>query len=116
MSAVFREIAVEFGGKEYTFTPSNKLLRKIDAGLSPQTLLGLMGTMNGKELPIYGIAYVVSEFIKAGGGDATEDDVIFELQADLRDNNGKGVRPLVASIADALSPPDAVKNHPSPAE
>ena len=115
MSAVFREIAVEFGGKEYTFTPSNKLLRKIDAGLSPNTLLGVVSTMSGEQLPLYDIAFIVSKFIEAGGGSVDEEQVLAELYADLQENNGEGIQPMVKAIADVISPPDAVKNHPSPA-
>ena len=110
MSAVFREIAVEFGGKEYTFTPSNKLLRKIDAGLHPLTMYGLIGSMDGVQLPIYGIAYVASEFVKAGGGNISEDQMVGELYADLRDNKGEGVKAFIAAIGAAVTPEREGKN------
>lgn len=114
--AVFREIEVEFDGKAYTFTPSNKLMRRIDAGLHPLTLLGVVGTMDGANVPLPSIAYIISEFIQAGGGDSTEDDVIAALYDDLATNNGNGIGPLVQAIGACIAPPDdAVKNSPAPA-
>ena len=102
MSAVFREIAVEFGGKEYTFTPSNKLLRKIDAGLSPNTLLGVVSTMSGEQLPLYDIAFIVSKFIEAGGGSVDEEQVLQSFMPTCRKTTVKGSgqwsRPLLTSF------------------
>lgn len=113
--AVFREVTIEFDGAEYTFTPSNKLLRRIDAGLSPQTLLGVVGTMDGANVPLPAIAYVVSEFVREGGGDVSEDDVLSELYEDMQSNGGRGIHPLVEAIGVCISPPgDAVKNSPAP--
>jgi len=117
MSKVFRDIQIEWNGEKYTFTPSNRLLRKIDAGLSPNTILGVANTMSGQQLPLYDIAYIVSEFIAAGGGDTSEEDVLAELYDDLAQNNGEGIAPLVAAIGQAISPPggDAGKNQQAPA-
>lgn len=114
---VFRDISIKFGGKSYTFTPSNRLLRNIDAGMAPQTIMGMVGRMNGEQLPIYDIAFVVSEFIKAGGGSVSEDAVLAELFDDLQSNEGKGIGPLVEAIAQAITPPgDAAKNRQAPAK
>lgn len=114
--AVFRELKVEFAGEVYKFTPSNKLLRRIDAGLHPLTLLGVVGTMDGANVPLPAIAYIVSEFVAEGGGSISEDDVLAELYSDLTGNNGEGIGPLVAAIGECIAPPsDAVKNSPAPA-
>lgn len=115
MSHVFRDISIAFDGKTYVFTPSNRLMRRIDAGLSPNTLLGVIGTMNGQQLPLYDIAYIVSEFIAAGGGKVSEDDVLAELMADLQETQGAGIRPMIEAIASAIAPPgDAEKKSPAP--
>lgn len=101
-----REITIEFQEAEYKFTPSNKLLRKIDADLHPQTLFGVLSQFDGKQAPLPAIACIVSHLLNAGGGDFTEDDVLQELYIDTRDNNGAGVIPLVEAIGACLSIPD----------
>lgn len=115
--SVFREITVEFGGSEYTFSPSNKLLRRIDAGLTPQTLFGVLNQMDGREAPLPALAYIISELLNAGGGKFTEDDVLGELYDDVLNNNAEGIRPLVAAIAECLTLPigeKQSKNSPAP--
>jgi len=117
MGKVFREVSIEFDGETYRFTPSNKLLRRIDAGLAPQTLLGVVGTMDGKNVPLPALSFVIAEMIQEGGGDVDEDDVLAELYDDLATNNGNGIGPLVMSIGECITPPgDPAKNLPAPAK
>jgi len=115
MAGVFRETRIELDGQEYWFTPSNKFLRRIDAGLAPQTLLGVVSTMDGRNVPLPALAFIISEMVKEGGGNADEDDVLASLYDDLTNNSGNGIGPLVQSIGDCITPPDAAKNHPAPA-
>lgn len=115
--SVFREVRIELDGQEYWFTPSNKFLRRIDAGLAPQTLLGVVGTMDGKNVPLPALAYVISEMVREGGGDVDEDDVLASLYDDLTNNNGDGIGPLVLCIGECITPPGAAeKNLPAPAQ
>jgi hypothetical protein len=115
--SVFREVRIELDGKEYWFTPSNKFLRRIDAGLAPQTLLGVVGTMDGKNVPLPALAYIISEMVQEGGGNADEDDVLASLYDDLTNNGGNGIGPLVQCIGDCITPPGAAeKNLPAPAQ
>ena len=116
MAGVFRETRIELDGKEYWFTPSNKFLRRIDAGLAPQTLLGVVSTMDGRNVPLPALAFIISEMVREGGGNADEDDVLASLYDDLTNNNGNGIGPLVQAIGDCITPPDAAKNHPAPAK
>lgn len=116
MAGVFRETRIEYDGKEYWFTPSNKFLRRVDAGLAPQTLLGVVATMDGRNVPLPALAFIISEMVKEGGGDVDEDDVLGELYADLQHNSGNGIGPLVQAIGDCITPPDAEKNLPAPAK
>lgn len=115
MAGVFRETRIELDGKEYWFTPSNKFLRRIDAGLAPQTLLGVVSTMDGRNVPLPALAFIISEMVREGGGNADEDDVLASLYDDLTNNNGNGIGPLVQAIGDCITPPDAAKNQPAPA-
>lgn len=116
MAGVFRETRIELDGKEYWFTPSNKFLRRIDAGLAPQTLLGVVSTMDGRNVPLPALAFIISEMVREGGGNADEDDVLASLYDDLTNNNGNGIGPLVQAIGDCITPPDAEKNLPAPAK
>lgn len=117
MSKVFREVRIEWDGVEYTFTPSNKMLRRIDAGLAPQTLLGVVHVMDGANVPLPALSYAISEMIAEGGGDVDEDDVLAGLYEDLEQNEGAGIAPLVQAIGDCVTPPSsAVKNFPAPAK
>jgi hypothetical protein len=113
MAGVFRETRIEYDGKEYWFTPSNKFLRRVDAGLAPQTLLGVVATMDGRNVPLPALAYIISEMVKEGGGDVDEDDVLGELYADLTNNNGNGIGPLVQAIGDCITPPDIASKNPT---
>lgn len=115
--SVFREVRIELDGNEYWFTPSNKLLRRIDAGLAPQTLLGVIGTMDGRNVPLPALAYIISEMVREGGGKVDEDAVLQSLYDDLTTNNGEGIAPLIQCIGDCITPPGASeKNLPAPAK
>lgn len=103
--SVFREVTIDYGGASYTFTPSNRMLRRIDAELSPQTLLGVLNVMDGNQVPLPALALVISEMVKEGGGDVTEDDVLVELYRDVQQNEGKGIKPLVQVIGACVTPP-----------
>lgn len=115
--SVFREVTIEFGGEEYRFTPSNKLMRRIDGELFPQTLFGVLNQMDGQQAPLPALALIISMMLNEGGGEFTEDDILKELYDDILNNNGNGVRPLVESIAACITMPDAPEgNGGSPAK
>lgn len=112
---VTREVEIEWDGETYFFAPTNKLLRRIDAGLAPQTVLGILGLMDGQNVPLPALAYILSEMIQAGGGDVDEDDVLAGLYDDMQNNEARGIGPLMAAMAEAISPPSgAGKNLPAP--
>lgn len=74
--AVFRELVIEWEGKKYDFTPSNKFLRRVDREVS---LAGLSIRAERGEAPIFDMAFVVSEILREAGADMSEDDVIEEI-------------------------------------
>lgn len=129
MSKVFREIQIEFDGVSYTITPSNKLLRRIDSGLTPATVLSTLAQVErvgraaaadpnsaeAMQFPFSGLAYIVAELISAGGGNIDEDDVYVGLMDDMQENEARGVFPLVEALGSIVSPPSSVvKNSPAP--
>lgn len=103
--SVFREVKVEFGGKEYVFTPSNKLLRRIDAELYPQTMFTILGQLDGTQAPLPGLACIVANMLNAGGGEFTEDEILLELLDDVQNNGGRGVAPLGEAIGQCVGVP-----------
>ena len=129
MAKVSRESAIEYDGVQYVFTPSNRLLRRIDAGLAPQTHMSVLAqlqsaaeeaksdTMAGAKVPFSALAYIMSEMISEGGGDVSEDDVYGEIMDDMTNNGGKGLPGLIEAVIETVSPPErVVKNSPSPAK
>lgn len=103
--SISREITIEFDGRNYTFTPSNKLLRKIDSQLYPQTIFGVLNQLDGQQAPLPALALIISELLNAGGGEFTEDDILHHLYDDIRENGGKGILPLAMAITDSLTLP-----------
>lgn len=115
--AITREIQIEWDGQVYTFSPSNRLLRRIDAGLAPQTVLGVLNLMDGSNVPLPALAYIIAEMIQAGGGDVDEDDVLAGLYDDMQNNGAKGIGPLMEALGQAIAPPPrAVKNPQAPSQ
>lgn len=115
---VFREVVIEFGDNQYTVTPSNKLLRKIDAELSPQSLFGVLSSLGGQSnVPLPALALIIQQLLNSGGGNFTEDDILVELLNDVQSNNGNGIRPLVEAIAQCLAVEGvSEKNSASPSQ
>lgn len=111
MAKVKREVSIEYDGETYTFEPSNRLMRRIEADMYPMTLGGLVSCMKAEQVPLPTLAFVFSEFIKAGGGSVDEDSVY----ADLIQSEGRDIVGLIHAIDEVLTPPDyAAKNLPAP--
>lgn len=100
---VFRDVTIEYKGQEYTVTPSNKLLRRIDAELAPQSLFGVLGGLSGNNVPLPALALIIQQLLNAGGGKFTEDEILSDLLTDVQHNQGEGIRPLVEAVAACLA-------------
>lgn len=96
------EISITYGGEVLHFTPSNRLLRRLDAELAPETFLGVLSRMDGKEAPLPSIAFILSFFINAAGGEADEDTLFSELLDDVNNNNGEGLSAILSSLTGML--------------
>lgn len=108
--AVFREAVIEWAGEEYTFTPSNRLLRRIDREVPLTEYMGKSQT--GLRIP--DTAFIVATFIRAGGGEVDEDEIAATLFEDVGANNGKGYFAITAAIVTALVPSIGDKKKPQP--
>lgn len=103
---VFREITIEWGGEEYVFTPSNKLLRRIEGqGVNIAVLMhGLaVGPISAPSL-----AFVAAEFLKAGGAVVTEDEVFGYIMTATQCQ----IDAIATSVATAITPVEPNEKKP----
>jgi hypothetical protein len=103
---VFRDITIEWQGDEYVFTPSNKLLRRIEGqGVNIAVLMhGLaVGPISAPSL-----ALVASEFLKAGGAVVSEDDVFAYIMTGTQGQIDK----LATAVAMAITPQEPEEKKP----
>lgn len=109
MAGVFNEVEISWKGKTYFFTPSNRLLRRIEGQLAPSSLTDVINRISEGKPPISEAAFIIAEFLKAGGADnsvADEDAIYGEIVADFERNQGKGFLLLCEAIMLAISPSD----------
>ena len=95
MSA-FREMSVEWEGKRYTFSPSNKFLRRIDREVS---LASLASRAERGEAPIFDMAFVIAEILLEAGVETDEDEVIAII---TDEDEGARAQYLVGLINDLM--------------
>jgi len=107
--SVFREASVEFKGEDYVFTPSNKMLRRIEAGLAPNTLYGTLSQMQQGQVPLPSLAYILWEFLREAGARVDEDEVFGELSRMLMTGDQNAVLPVVELIAACVTPNAALE-------
>lgn len=76
MMTVFREAKITWADKEYTFTPSNRLIRRIEREVP---LMWVQMQFASQNVPISSIAYIATEVMRAAGADVSEDEMFAEL-------------------------------------
>ncbi|QDP54150.1 MAG: hypothetical protein GOVbin4685_10 [Prokaryotic dsDNA virus sp.] len=114
---VFRDIEMEYDGKSYTVTPSNRLLRKIEGELSPSSLTDMIARIGSAKPPVSEVAFVVSEFLKAGGAEKVDEDQMYvDLMGDLMSNEGKVFAAMTEALVVAISPVDAPAKKQKPSK
>lgn len=99
--SVFREIEIEWGGKAYVVTPSNRLLRRIEGqGIS---IVSVLNRISAQQPPVSEMALIVATFLQSGGCEVTEDEIYASMMtAELDDPQGLAV--LAGLIAEAVMP------------
>jgi len=103
---VFRDLDIEWRGQVVTVTPSNRVLRRIEGqGIS---LVRMLQRVHEGNPPVSEICYVVSELLRTGGAEVTEDEVYQEAMAAM-ESDANALAKLAVTVAEAISPvqPDA---------
>lgn len=104
--AVFREMVITWKGKDYTLTPSMRLMRSIEMGDISFTDIAIR-TSRGRP-PISHIAFVLSKMLQAAGAVVTEEDVYEELVTGEQDS----VTALIGAVLAAFSPSENKAKNP----
>lgn len=105
--AVFREMTIAWQGKEYTFTPSMRLMRSIEMGDISFTDIAVR-TSQGRP-PISHIAFVLAKMLQSAGAKVTEEDVYGELVSGEQD----AVTTLISAVLTAFSPSEGKPKNPA---
>jgi len=108
--SVFRDHEISWMGKRYTFTPSNRLLRRIEGQLAPSSFVDIINRMRNGKTPVSEVAFVVAEFLRAAGADdVSEDDIYGAIQQDFVSNNGEGFTRLAQTVILVVSPAEGTR-------
>ncbi len=104
--AVFREMTIAWKGKEYTFTPSMRLMRSIEMGDISFTDIAVR-TSQGRP-PISHIAFVLAKMLQSAGAKVTDEDVYEELVT----GDQESITALISLVLTAFSPSDPKPKNP----
>ncbi len=105
--AVFRELKIRWKGKHYLFTPSNRLLRRIEEEVA---LTDVIAGIAGGRPKLSHVALVVAEFLMEAGVETAEDDIYAVIMDDIQDGATQFTQ-WCEVIAQAVSPTeDVAKN------
>lgn len=96
--SVFREMKIEWGGEEYTFTPSMALLRSIEMqGIS---IMGVASQISNGRAQASLMATIIAAVLQSAGAKVTDDDIYAELTT----GNALEVMALYESVMIAITP------------
>lgn len=105
MAGVFREMTIEWDGKKYDFTPSNKFLRRIDREVSINKIAERAAQ---GDAPIFDIAFVVAEILREAGVD-TDENKVLGIVTDA--DEGARAEYLVSLIGELMPQPKQEDDH-----
>jgi hypothetical protein len=77
MGGVTREFSLTWRDRTYVFTPTNRLLRRIEAG--EVSLTHMAHEMGQGRLKMSHLAFVLAEVLRSCGARVTEDEMLAEL-------------------------------------
>lgn len=109
---VFREITISWNGIDYTVTPSNKMLRRIE-GKGDLSIPAMALAFSQHKPRMSEAAFVLAEFLKEGGAESSNKDVPLEDEVyDELINGGEGVTAaLISSLFEAIMPQERIKKN-----
>lgn len=112
-TGVFHDVDIAWKGETYAFTPSNRLLRKIEGEIAPSTLGSVLQRVASGNPPFSEIAYILSVFLRAAGcraEDCNEDELYRAILEDVRFRDGKQYYAITDILVQVVSPSeDAAK-------
>lgn len=108
--SVFRDVDIEWQGRKWTVTPSNRLLRRIEGeGIS----LSHMITRVAKgEPPVSEVCYVMAELLQSAGAEVTEDEIYGEVMTALANGEERAFADMAVQIVEAISPQEMTGKKP----
>lgn len=112
--SVFRSLSLPYRGQEYTVTPSNRLMRMIEAkGRKDVPTFSLtrvvFDAISGMGGP-YDLAFIMAELVNASGGSTTEDEALSWLS----NLDADGLKDAQSFIVQCLMPEDNGKKPEAP--
>ena len=98
MAGVFRDVTAVWNGEEYTFSPSNRILRRMES--NGVNIAQLIAGLSQGSVSVPNLAFVAAEFLKIGGADVTEDQVYAHIMEGSTDD----VSHLATWVSGAILP------------
>lgn len=95
--SVFDDVTISWGGKDYTFRPHMRLVRKIDAEVNLSKMA--VGFMRG-EIVVSHLAYALEMCLREAGAKNVSPDDIYQAVA----YNDEDALDIAIDIVNALSP------------
>ena len=96
--SIFRDVTISWRGKEYTVTPSMRLMRTIEMGDISLSDIAVR-TARGYP-PVSHISYVIAKMLEHSGVNVTED----EVYAELVNGEADAVSFLVGAVLNSFTP------------
>lgn len=96
--AIFRDVTITWRGKDYTVTPSMRLMRLIEMGDISLSDIAVR-TSQGRP-PISHLAFVISKMLQSVGAEISEEEVYSEI---LRGDQSQ-VQNMIGVVLMAFSP------------
>jgi len=104
---IFRDVTITWRGKEYTVTPSMRLMRTIEIGVVSFSDIAVR-TSRGYP-PVSHIAYVISKMLETAGVSASEEEVYLELV----NGDAAAVSALIGTVLNSFNPQLETSKNPA---
>jgi len=101
MAGVFREVTISYGGKDHTFTPDMRLIRRIERGDGdgPVSIIAIMNSGLVGSPQVGFMSWLVSVVMTYAGAKVDEAELYREMMS-----NSKDAKAVYNGVIAALSP------------